>query len=290
MVHYWSSLASRETSLMTSVLRKFPEKPSNTAWGTYIRGHDDIGWAVTEEDAAEIGLDGGAHRTFLSEYYSGEFPGSHARGAVYELNPANGDRRISGTTASLAGLEAALDEDDEKLINLGVRRILLGHTLILGYGGVPLIYMGDEIGLPNDATYLKEPAKASDNRWMHRPPMDWNRTALREKPGTVEYSLFTGLRNIIEARKRTPHLNAATPTRVLDTHHPRVFAFLRPHPLGPLVAIHNFTEENQYLSADLPRSQGVENPFDRLLQRPLPAGEDHIHLRPYEAMWLTERP
>jgi amylosucrase len=290
MVHYWSSLASRETPLMTSVLRKFPEKPSNTAWGTYIRGHDDIGWAITEEDAAEVGVDGSAHRVFLSEYYSGDFPGSHARGAVYELNPLTGDRRISGTTASLAGLEAALESGDEKLLDLSIRRILLGHALILGYGGVPLIYMGDEIGLLNDTLYLEEPDKATDNRWMHRPPMDWEKAARRKEPGTAEHRLFTGLRALVEARKRTPHLHAATPTHVLDPYHPRVFAFLRPHPLGPLVAVHNFTEHEQFFSADLPRSQGIESPFDRIKQETVPMIGNNVRLQPYEAMWLSEGP
>lgn len=65
---------------------------------------------------------------------------------------------------------------------------------------------------------------------------------------------------------------------------------MRPHPLGPLVAIHNFTEEDQYLSADLPRSQGVENPFDRIERAVVPMMDDYIHLQPYESMWLTERP
>ncbi|HET7478769.1 MAG TPA: alpha-amylase family protein, partial [Rubrobacteraceae bacterium] len=159
MVQIWSSLASRDTTLMTRVLMNFPEKPANTAWGTYIRCHDDIGWAVTEEDAALAGLDGPAHRAFLSDYYSGDFSGSPARGAVYQLNPRTGDRRISGTLASLAGLESALETGDEALVEMSIRRILLGHAVILGYGGVPLLYMGDEIGLFNDFSYLEDPAK-----------------------------------------------------------------------------------------------------------------------------------
>ncbi len=35
-----------------------------------------------------------------------------------------------------------------------VDRILLGHALIAAYGGIPLIYMGDEIALLNDYGYL----------------------------------------------------------------------------------------------------------------------------------------
>lgn len=291
MVQYWSSLASRDTRLMTHVLTNFPEKPANTAWGTYVRGHDDIGWAITEEDAAHVGIDGAAHRAFLSDYYSGEFTGSHARGEVYQQNPLTNDRRISGTLASLAGLEMALETGDEVLLEMSVRRILLGHALILGYGGVPLIYMGDEIGLLNDHSYLEDPATRDDNRWMHRPPMDWKKADRRREPGAVESRIFEGVRALIEARKRTPHLHAATPTHVLDPYDPHLFAFVRPHPLGPLVAVHNFTEDERYFSADLPRSQGVQDFHDRITGRPLPVGpDDTIRLEPYEAVWVFDRP
>ena len=116
MVQFWSSLASRDTRLMTHTLAEFPRTPASIAWGTYIRGHDDIGWAITDEDASAMGLSGYGHRNFLSDFYSGQFPGSHARGAVFQFNPATGDRRITGTFASLAGLEVGLEMRDEKLI------------------------------------------------------------------------------------------------------------------------------------------------------------------------------
>jgi amylosucrase len=96
------------------------------------------------------------------------------------------------------------------------------------------------------------------------------------------------VRALIEARKRTPHLHAAIPTHVLEPHHPRVFAFVRPHPLGPLVAVHNFTEDEQFFSRELPRSQGIEEPFDQLGQKPVSVlGASLIRLAPYETFWLT---
>ena len=38
---------------------------------TYVRCHDDIGWAVSDADAAAAGIDGFAHRRFLSDFYAG---------------------------------------------------------------------------------------------------------------------------------------------------------------------------------------------------------------------------
>src|SRR5690606_2153102 len=137
---------------------------------TYIRCHDDIGWAVTDEDAAAVGLNGHLHRGFLSDFYEGVFPLSYARGALFQYNEKTGDKRISGTFASLAGLERAGDGQAERM---AVERILLGHALIASYGGIPLIYMGDEIALLNDWSYLRMPEHAHDSRWLHRPRMDW---------------------------------------------------------------------------------------------------------------------
>ena len=129
MVQTWSALASRDARLMTQALRAFPPTPASIAWGCYVRCHDDIGWAVTDEDAGAVGLSGAAHRAFLSDFYSGQFPGSFARGAVFQFNPATGDRRISGSCASLAGVEAALDAGDDAALALAIERVLWMHAL-----------------------------------------------------------------------------------------------------------------------------------------------------------------
>ena len=70
----------------------------------------------------------------------------------FQENPKTGDVRISGTCASLAGLEKALREETPHEVELAIRRILLIHGVILTVGGIPLIYLGDEIGTLNDYT------------------------------------------------------------------------------------------------------------------------------------------
>ncbi len=41
-------------------------------------------------------------------------------------------------------------------VSLAVNRILMGHALIASFGGIPLLYMGDEIGLLNDYSYVDD--------------------------------------------------------------------------------------------------------------------------------------
>jgi amylosucrase len=284
MVQYWSSLASRDTRLMTHVMKEFPAAPSNTAWNTYIRCHDDIGWAVTD-----IGLNGFLHRKFLSDFYSGEFEGTFARGAVFQFNPETQDRRISGSFASLSGLEVALESGDETLIDLAIKRILMGHALICGFAGIPLLYMGDELAMLNDYDYINVPEHAADNRWLHRPRMDWQKANKRHDKGALESHIFGGVQQIIGARKRTPQLHAAIRSEILETGHPHIFAYVRRHPLGNLLCLYNFTEGDQWFRSVFLGDNDIESPFDALSQTSLDMVGDHIQLKPYQSLWLLSK-
>src|SRR3954463_5036266 len=119
MALLWSSLASTKVALMTHALAAMPPVPPDAGWVTYVRCHDDIGWAITEEDAAAVGDDAHLHRRFLSDFYAGDFPGSFARGARFQPEPS-GEARTSGTAASLAGLEAALERGDDLAAELAI--------------------------------------------------------------------------------------------------------------------------------------------------------------------------
>jgi amylosucrase len=74
MVQFWSALAARDARLAARALGSLPPKPPTTAWATYVRCHDDIGWAVLDEDATAVGWSGPAHRRFLADFYAGSFP------------------------------------------------------------------------------------------------------------------------------------------------------------------------------------------------------------------------
>ncbi|WP_216319624.1 alpha-amylase family protein [Deinococcus aestuarii] len=290
MVQIWSTFASRNTRLFEEALRAFPPKPTNTTWGMYVRCHDDIGWAISDEDAARAGLNGEAHRRFLSDFYSGEFPGSFARGLVFQFNPATGDRRISGSGASLAGLEAALEAGDGGRVDDAVRRLLLAHAVVLGFGGVPLLYMGDELARLNDYGFTEVPEHAPDNRWVHRPRMDWE---LAEKVATEPDSpagrVNAGLRHLIRVRQETPHLHASIESHALPSPDGRVLLLRRDHPLGVMVQVYNFSEGEVDLPAYVLRDHLGEHATDLLGGSAFTFGHYPVHLEPYRALWLVSR-
>ena len=286
MVMLWSSLAERRTVLLTKTLTHIAAIPSGTAWLTYVRCHDDIGWAVTEEDAAAVGLNGFEHRRFLSDFYSGQFAGTFARGDVFQFNPRTLDRRISGSCASLAGLEAALETGEQHAVYLALQRILLLHGMVLAFGGIPVIYMGDELGLLNDYDFGRDPLLAQDNRWMHRPFMDWARAAQRGDAQSPAGYLFTRLRRLIAVRKSLPQFHAEAVTQPVWAHNEQLFALIRQSPRGRILVLGNFSELSQTMPAARLRELGFARVLlDHLTKRPLDTA-DGVHLGPYEQLWL----
>ncbi len=288
MVLLWSSLASRRVALMTQTLRTMPPVPRGAGWVTYVRCHDDIGWAVTEEDAAAVGEDGHLHRRFLADFYAGDFPGSFARGARFQADERTGDARTSGTAASLAGLEAALENGDEPATELAVRRVLLLHAVAFAHGGLPLIYMGDELGLRNDRAWASDPAHRDDNRWMHRPPMDWDAAARRHDPATVEGRIWAGLRRLVAARAATRAVHAQGVTEAIWTGNDHVFGLWREHAGDRLLLLANFTPERQRVTRSLAGDRGLAVDSSPSPDgRPLVAEDDLLVLEPYQYAWLV---
>jgi amylosucrase len=280
MVQFWSALATRDVRLMTHVLAThFPDRLTNATYATYIRCHDDIGWAVTDADAAAVGLSGHGHRNFLSDFYEGIFPGTFAKGALFQVNELTGDKRISGSFASLAGI--ATDPE------LAIQRILMGHALIAAWGGIPLIYMGDELALPNDDSYLANPDHAHDSRWIHRPQMDWALAEARLSGETPSARVFQGTKAILARRAATPALHAAVPVRVVSSGNAGVLAFQRAAPTGVLLGLFNFTEAWQNLPEGWARSLGVSLMHDALSDAPVTPHGGQIALPPYARVWLT---
>jgi amylosucrase len=280
MALLWSSLASGRVALMTHVLAAMPAVPPGAGWVTYVRCHDDIGWAIGPEDAAAVGEDAHLHRRFLSDFYAGDFPGSFARGARFQQDQDSGEARTSGMTASLAGLEAG----DE----LAVHRILLLYAVAFAHGGLPLIYMGDELGLLNDRDWAADPLHRDDNRWMHRPPMDWAAAERRHEPGSTEHELWEGLRRLIAARRATRATHAQGAGRPLWTGNDHVYGLLRTFAGERLLVLANFTAGDQAVPDTILEQHGLELTAQAAVPdgRPLRSHEGHVVLAPYQFAWL----
>lgn len=288
MVQFWSSLAARDTRLMTYVLQThFPESFRRACFATYIRCHDDIGWAITEEDTAAVPpMTGPGHRGFLADFYNGSHPGSFARGADFQSNAETGDRRTNGTFASLAGLEAATESGDTHGIDMAVERIVMGHTLMASFGGVPLIYMGDEIGMLNDNSYRDDPARADDGRWMQRPVMDWDAVGTLNGGTSPAARIHAATRAALHVRKATLQLASDVPTRIIDTAHAALFAFQRLGDDRTITCVFNFTDAERRFAPEVLKVDHARSYTDLLSGAALQTQNGQIVLPPYGRLWL----
>jgi amylosucrase len=250
MALLWNSLATRKVRLLSQALASRFQIDPSCAWVNYVRVHDDIGWTFSDEDAAVLGVNGYDHRRFLNEFYRGRFPGSFARGLPFQENPKTGDCRISGTCASLAGLEKALEEEGPTEVELAIQRILLIHAVILTAGGIPLIYLGDEIGTLNDYSYREDPAHQQDSRWVHRPKANWERYTKRNDPDTTEGRVFLRLKKLIELRKGHPAFSGGV-LEVIPTENEHVLGFIRTGEAERALILANFSEVPQTISSNL---------------------------------------
>lgn len=286
MALLWETLATREVKLLHASLRDRFRIASDCAWVNYVRCHDDIGWTFDDGDANRVGIDGYGHRRFLNAFYTGRFSGSFARGLPFQENPKTGDARISGTAASLTGLEMALHTQDAEAVELALRRDLLIHSVILSIGGIPLIYLGDEIGTCNDYTFAQQPDKAGDSRWVHRPRTDWQRYARRHDPTTVEGRMFTGLQRLIAVRKAHDAL-AGHDTTMIETGNPHVLGYLRQHAGQRIVIMANFSEQPQAIRTDLIRVYGLSYTYNDLVSDETIPLTGELTLQPYQFIWLA---
>lgn len=259
MALLWDAVATQNATLLNKSIQNIPEKLERATWLNYVRGHDDIGWGFSDADIMSAGYDPIQHRRFLVDYYTGNFTNSHAKGFAFGVNKKTGDARISGSLASLAGLESALLAEDAEAIENAIKTILLLHSFILSFGGIPLLYYGDAIGTLNDDSYLNDANKSNDNRWIHRPKMNWSKAEQRAQSGSVEYKIFNALKKLIAIRKEISAFADKNNRELINVDNPHLFVFSRFNQTGSqsrVLVVGNFKAEPQILNVSLLKPMG----------------------------------
>lgn len=272
MALLWNTLATREVNLLHQALTYRHNLPEHTAWVNYVRSHDDIGWTFADEDAGQFGIHGYDHRQFLNRFFVNRFDGSFARGEPFQYNPTTGDCRVSGTAAALVGLA----QNDP----FAVDRIKLLYSIALSTGGLPLIYLGDEVGTLNDTEWANDENKRDDSRWAHRPRYNETLYGQRNDASTSAGQIYQGLRHMIEIRKTNPRFDGGRLV-TFDTHNKHIIGYIRNN---ALLAFGNFSEHPQTVSAHTLQAM----PFqarDLISGQTVKLNEDLV-LRPYQVMWL----
>jgi amylosucrase len=268
MTALWGALADADAGVFNRCLAASAGKPPRAAWLNYVRCHDDVIWNALAAYASPQDL------ARWSAFY-GQGKG-FSYGRAFQTAPG-GVPSTNGMAAALAGLAPG-----ESPRSPGARRLELLYGIIHALDGWPLIYMGDEIGLPNDEAYGADPLRSTDGRWLHRPAMDWSAAERRSQTGTLEAELFTRFRHLgARARALAAH-GVSGAARPVDLGPPAILAFERTDGANGLLCLANLAEAP--VLATLPATfSGAA--------RDMLTGQDRqgasIDLGPYELVWLV---
>ncbi|HWU14765.1 MAG TPA: alpha-amylase family glycosyl hydrolase [Caulobacter sp.] len=268
MTALWGALADADAGVFNRCLAASSGKPRRAAWLNYVRCHDDVIWNALATYASPEDL------IRWSAFYGQG--GGFSRGRAFQTTPG-GVPSTNGMAAALAGLAPG-----EGRQSPGARRLTLLYGIVHALDGWPLIYMGDEIGLPNDEDYEADPLRAGDGRWLHRPAMDWSAAEHRNQAGTLEAELFGRFRHLgARARALAAH-GVAGPASPVALESSTILAFERTEGAHSLLCLANL--------ADAPISTSLPSTYSATT-RDLLTGQDRqggsIDLDPYELVWLV---
>ena len=286
MALQWDALATGDTRIMLAAQQEILQKPYGTSWINYTRCHDDIGLGYTDETIQQAGFNAFEHRKFLKDYYSGNYNNSPAMGALFGINPKTQDARISGSLASLCGLEKAINKNNANAIKTSIKKILLMQAQSFFIGGVPMMFYGDEAGYTNDYSYQKDAGKTYDNRWMHRPVINWNKNEKINIEGTIENEIFTATQRLISIRKKLEAFGDYKNITWLSPHNIHVAGYIREHENQKIICLFNYADKEVFLTWYALKERGITGKtlFDHWSGKSFNTGNDdeYLILQPYD--------
>lgn len=207
-------------------------------------------------------------------------------------NPFTGDGRITGSTASLLGLERALEEEDALKISSAEAKILMLYGIILAAPGIPLIYAGDEIGMLNDYSYMEEADKMMDSRWINRPIHDWDTVSGLSSEKNHASRIYFGLQHLIALRKQQPGLADVCSIHYHDSGNNHLLVFERDGETdNGILILANFDESPQVVRTALLGALGYmrEGQFHNLIDgKTKKVRSGLLELPPAELLWLRK--
>ena len=271
----WHTVATRDVRLLTHQMEQVCALPRDYLFQNYLRCHDDIGWGLDYAWLSRFGIDEVAHKRYLNDWFTGKWPGSWARGELYNDDPRLGDARLCGTTASLCGIETEVSWE-EKVRAMDCDIML--HAWMFTQSGIPVLYSGDEVAKLNDYTYHDDPEKAADSRYLHRGHYDWSLSELRHNPDCRQGKLFLSLMKLAEVRRSNPVFRSDAEVFPFYTGSDHVLGICRRYEGQTLVGLFNFSENPQVIL----HLDGKEE----LMSNAAELREDTVRLQGYGFTWF----
>ena len=246
MAALWNTVATRNVKLLEHQLGLMFALPKENLFLNCLRSHEEIAWNLDYDWLKwHFCWEEAPHKQYLNDWFSGAYPGSPARGELYNDDPRLADARICGTAASLCGIEAAGKTGSRREMEDAVRLDGMLHALVFTLSGIPVLYSGDEIAKENDYSYHLDPRKAEDSRYLHRGSMDWAKAEKRSDPATPEGAVFAGISRLEKRRAKYGVFDSGADVWIQDTGNDQVLGIGRYYQGEKLLGLFNFSKDPQ---------------------------------------------
>lgn len=273
----WASLVTADNSYFWKAYKNTPQIPDSAAWAMFLRVHDELTLEMVNEKTRELLYDGLA-----------------PKGAAF--------RKGYGVSGRLASF---LDKNPD--------RIGMAFSILLSLPGVPIIYYGDEIGMPNNYANAKQTAKKReakqkadkknktkmlsyfDSRDINRGPIKQSvfYDAMKNTQ-TYNHKVYARVQKLIKIRKQYPVMTRGTFTEI-KTESPEVFAYVREYKDDRIVVINNLSADKEKATVIFindnfgKKSKDVylkDLLTDKMVRARVQNKKLTVRLNPYDAMWL----
>lgn len=279
MATIWHTVATKDVRLLKKQMEQISWLPKNYVFLNYLRCHDDIGWGLDYAYLGNFFMSEVPHKRFLNDYFTGNFGGSRSHGELYNNDERIGDARLCGTTASLCGIEDAINKNDQYQLDISVDCDVLLHAFMFTLSGIPVIYSGDEVAQLNDYSYHDDPDKAADSRYLHRGKFDWDLAAKRNDESSVQGRVYLSLSKLEKIRSDHPVFTAGASFCTLETYSDNVLGIKREYSDQTLYCYFNFADSYRQFSF------GAEVSGKDLISGNDISGNSY-ELKPYGFMWI----
>jgi amylosucrase len=275
MAASWVALAEQDVSLLRSVMAQTPKVPQGSSWLSYVRCHDDIGWNVLKPDLEALGDITHERLIEASQFFAGMTEGSYARGAAFQTTHTRAVHGTNGMASALTGLDSAHTPEE---LSLAIDRLLLLQGLSFFMGGLPLLYMGDELGLGNTTKEELGLRNGPDGRELHRPYWSEDKANQRHVAGSMASRIFSKIQQMAQLRKIHVAFKGNADIGLLANVHPQILGLQRNQDLIGLFNFSNQAIDLKFSDLGLGSIESIDSTSD---------SPTDLRLNSYQFMWIN---
>ncbi len=273
MTALWTTMLAQDNNFFWETVDSIPKVPDSTAWGMFLRVHDEITLEIADPQTREI---------------------------IYNQLVTKGEefRKGFGVSGRMANF---LDNNPQ--------RIHQAFSILFSMPGIPIIYYGDEIGAQNNFKFAKKFAEQRENTQKklgnaskvvsYYDSRDINRGPVlkkafykaMKKPESFSGQIYNRTKYLIKKRKEYSIIRKGSLAPVKSDKN-NVFSYIRSYKGENVLIINNLTDSKNTAKLTFPdnlKSDG-QSYIDILGDKKINVINDSnkmtINLKPYESIWL----